>query len=285
MPSNREQAPDWGVEVVAIPDQPGTLDGLDETVEFLDAQRRPVPDRPDPRADRLRLRGLPRPLSRGPPTLSRGGDDDGHRQPDRADRRRLGRGQHDPRRVLPGAGDPERLDDGGHQLGAVVGSRARPRAAARASCRDASDPAQARRAAAGRAARPQGRRVRRREPGRDPAADPRPELADLRRGWPDPCHEQSESPARFRPVPSLRADGGQRPVARVLSRLRDDEGQNRLDSEQDLSPGSSFRLGFPDGARGQSRRRREAAGDRPADVSDRSPPQDGGTEDTGEVRA
>ena len=32
---NRAPAPDWGVEVVAIPDQPGSLDGLDETVDFL----------------------------------------------------------------------------------------------------------------------------------------------------------------------------------------------------------------------------------------------------------
>jgi dihydropteroate synthase len=33
--SNREQAVDWGVKVVAIPERPGSLDGLDETVEFL----------------------------------------------------------------------------------------------------------------------------------------------------------------------------------------------------------------------------------------------------------
>jgi dihydropteroate synthase len=32
---NRHQAVDWGAEVVAIPDRPGSLDGLDETVEFL----------------------------------------------------------------------------------------------------------------------------------------------------------------------------------------------------------------------------------------------------------
>lgn len=32
---NRERAVDWGAEVVAIPDQPGTLSGLDETAEFL----------------------------------------------------------------------------------------------------------------------------------------------------------------------------------------------------------------------------------------------------------
>jgi len=33
--SNRSHAPEWGVEVVAIPDQPGSLDGLDQTLEFL----------------------------------------------------------------------------------------------------------------------------------------------------------------------------------------------------------------------------------------------------------
>jgi dihydropteroate synthase len=36
--SNRDHAVDWGVEVVAIPDQPGSLDGLDRTLEFLDKQ-------------------------------------------------------------------------------------------------------------------------------------------------------------------------------------------------------------------------------------------------------
>jgi dihydropteroate synthase len=44
--SNRDKAPDWGVEVVALPDRPGSLDGLDETVEFL--TRRGVPFRLDP---------------------------------------------------------------------------------------------------------------------------------------------------------------------------------------------------------------------------------------------
>jgi dihydropteroate synthase len=43
---NRAHAPDWGVEVVAIPDQPGTLTGLDETIEFL--LGRGVPFRIDP---------------------------------------------------------------------------------------------------------------------------------------------------------------------------------------------------------------------------------------------
>ncbi|WP_435009575.1 DUF6513 domain-containing protein [Tundrisphaera lichenicola] len=44
--SNRQAAPDWGVEVVAIPDVVGTLDGLDPTIDFLES--RGVPYRLDP---------------------------------------------------------------------------------------------------------------------------------------------------------------------------------------------------------------------------------------------
>lgn len=44
--TNRDRAADWGVEVVAIPDRIGTLDGLNETVESL--VRRGVPFRIDP---------------------------------------------------------------------------------------------------------------------------------------------------------------------------------------------------------------------------------------------
>jgi hypothetical protein len=43
---NRDAARDWGVEVVAIPDRPGSLDGLDATAEALDAAG--VPFRLDP---------------------------------------------------------------------------------------------------------------------------------------------------------------------------------------------------------------------------------------------
>ncbi len=43
---NRAAAKDWGVEVVAIPDQPGSLEGLDATIEHLDAAG--VPFRIDP---------------------------------------------------------------------------------------------------------------------------------------------------------------------------------------------------------------------------------------------
>jgi hypothetical protein len=44
--TNRQHAIEWGVEVVAIPDQPGSLEGLDQTIEFLVS--RGVPFRIDP---------------------------------------------------------------------------------------------------------------------------------------------------------------------------------------------------------------------------------------------
>jgi dihydropteroate synthase len=44
--ANRHLASDWGVEVVVIPDQPGTLAGLGETIDYL--QARSVPFRVDP---------------------------------------------------------------------------------------------------------------------------------------------------------------------------------------------------------------------------------------------
>ena len=42
--TNRAQAVDWGVEVVAIPDEPGSLEGLDATIEFPGSSGRQVPD-------------------------------------------------------------------------------------------------------------------------------------------------------------------------------------------------------------------------------------------------
>jgi dihydropteroate synthase len=44
--SNRAAAPDWGCEVVAIPDSPSDLSSLDETIEFLASRK--VPLRIDP---------------------------------------------------------------------------------------------------------------------------------------------------------------------------------------------------------------------------------------------
>jgi dihydropteroate synthase len=44
--TNRDRAADWGVEVVVIPDRPGTLDGLEDTIDSLAS--RGVPFRIDP---------------------------------------------------------------------------------------------------------------------------------------------------------------------------------------------------------------------------------------------
>lgn len=44
--TNREAARDWGIEAVVVPDVPGTLEGLEETIEFLAAAN--VPLRADP---------------------------------------------------------------------------------------------------------------------------------------------------------------------------------------------------------------------------------------------
>jgi dihydropteroate synthase-like protein len=37
--TNRSAAVDWGIEVVVIPDKPGTMEGLDETIEYLASRR------------------------------------------------------------------------------------------------------------------------------------------------------------------------------------------------------------------------------------------------------
>jgi dihydropteroate synthase-like protein len=44
--TNRHRAADWGVEVVAMPDRVGTLEGLEQTITWLDSRR--VPFRIDP---------------------------------------------------------------------------------------------------------------------------------------------------------------------------------------------------------------------------------------------
>ncbi len=59
--SNLHAAPDWGVEVVVVPDRPGTLEGLEQSVEFLSAQG--VPFRLDPILDPIGF-GFARSLGR-----------------------------------------------------------------------------------------------------------------------------------------------------------------------------------------------------------------------------
>ena len=118
--------------VVALPDLGGPLETLEPTLAEARAARREVPDRSDPRADRLRLHGVARALRRSPPSISGRGDADGDRQPDRADRGRFDRRQRDADRGVPGAGRAHRADDRGDSVGAR--RRARSSTSRAASC-------------------------------------------------------------------------------------------------------------------------------------------------------
>ena len=155
-------------------------------------------------------------------------------------------------RVLPGAGRPQRPDDRRDQLGPHLGPRDRPGPAARPSRR-----------------RPGARCPSTSSRGWSCSATPR-SRGSAPRTWPS-CSGGSRTPTggssprtgrstrsttphfleRRRPVPPLRADGRDRPVARLLPRLRADEGEDRPDAEQELSPGSGARVGLPDRARGE----------------------------------
>ena len=127
---NRQAARDWGCEVVVVPDVPATLGGLEETVEFLAESK--IPLRIDPVLEPIGF-GFAASLGRYlevPPPLSRRRNDDGHRQPHGADRRRFGPDQRAAVGLLPGAGHPQRVDDAGDQLGPHVGQGVRPGPAA-----------------------------------------------------------------------------------------------------------------------------------------------------------
>ncbi len=84
--SNCHAAPDWGCEVVVIPDNLQLLDNYDRTIEYLDAQR--VPLRLDPILEPIGMgfsASLWRVLGR-PAALSGPRNDDGDWQPHRDDR-------------------------------------------------------------------------------------------------------------------------------------------------------------------------------------------------------
>ena len=127
-------ARDWGVEVVAIPDQPGSLDGLDQTIEFLVGAG--VPFRIDPILEPIGF-GFAASLERYFEVR--------RRYPGAA--MMMGVGNLTELTDVDSAGvntilaglcqelkNPERADDGRDQLGAVVGARARSGAPAGSSC-------------------------------------------------------------------------------------------------------------------------------------------------------
>ena len=205
--SNRDRAADWGVEVVAIPDHPGSLEGLEETIERLAVDK--VPFRIDPilepigfgfaaslgRYLEVRRRFPQTPMMMGVGNLTELTDVDS-------------------------AGVNTLLIGFCQELGirsvlttAVINwarSSVREIDLARrldASCGDPQDTAQAPRTAPRHASRSQGRVVRRGEPRRASAEDSRPELEDLRRRGPDLRDQQHELPLRLRSLQALRRMG------------------------------------------------------------------------------
>ena len=249
--TNRAAAPDWGVEVVAIPDVPGTLSGLDATVDFLEA-----------RGVRYRLDPILEPIGCGfAASLGRYAEV----------RRRWPEAE-----ILMGIGNLTELtdvDSAGvnmllvgfcQELGirsvlttavapwtrssvAEVDIARRPEPPRRRP-RDA---AEAGRPPPGRPPRPARPRVRPIGPGRDGGTGQGPELADLRRRGADPCLQQRPPPRRDRPVPDLQPDGGGRSHPQLLPRPRAEQGPDRPDPGQGLSSGPGARLGAPDRARDQ----------------------------------
>ena len=157
--SNVERAVDWGCAVVAVPDVAETLAGLDDTVERL--IRAGVAFRIDPIVEPIGFGFAPAwaAISRFG-ALSAGRNADGDRQLDRADRRRFGRRQYAPARVLPGAWHSQRAHHAGHQLGPHVGPRMRCCATTCLSCRDGPHVAETCRASACHAARSANARFR-----------------------------------------------------------------------------------------------------------------------------
>ena len=129
-----------GARVVVLPDLGAPARDARAEPGTAGAVGRALSDRPDPRADRLRLHGFARALRRGAAPLPGRRDADGHRQPDRADRGRYHRRQRAADRDLPGAGHPRRADDRGHPVGARRRPRDRRRPPADALRRDAAGP-------------------------------------------------------------------------------------------------------------------------------------------------
>ena len=114
---NRDGARELGATTVVIP----TPRDVESSTDGRGARARGRPFRIDPILEPIGF-GFAASLGRYLEVRAaiRRRDADGDRQPDRADRRRLGGGQHPPDRLLPGAGRRERPDDRRHQLGPVA---------------------------------------------------------------------------------------------------------------------------------------------------------------------
>ena len=269
MRANRAHAPDWGVEVVAIPDQPGSLEGLDQTIEFLDRQG--VPFRIDPILEPIGF-GFAASLGRYLEVR--------RRYPEAA--MMMGVGNLTELTDVDSAGVNTILLGFCQELTIQSVLTTAVINWARSSVRELDLARRLVHHAVTHHTLPkhlEPRLVALRDPKvAEFGAD---NLAELQRRIRDPNWRifaeggmiYALNNARFAPrsrsVRALRADGRRRRRARVLPGLRADEGENRLDAEQDLSPGSSAGVGLPDGARSQPPR---------AATGTRSPRRQRGTE-------
>ena len=257
--ANRRSRRDWGVEVVAIPDQPGSLDGLDETIEFLASAG--VPFRIDPILEPIGF-GFAASLERYFEVR--------RRYPEAA--------------MMMGVGNLTELTDvdsaGVNTILAGLCQELKIRSVlttavinwARSSVQELD---LARRLVHHAVTHHTLAQARRAPPValRDPkvvdfGAD---NLAELQRRIRDPNWRifaeggtiYALNNARFfsDPDPFVLFDqmGVTDAVTCVLSRLRADEGENRLDAEQELSSGSSAGMGVLDGTGSQSSRARRSA--------------------------
>ncbi len=256
--SNRSMARDWGVEVVAIPDQPGSLDGLDETIEFLAGAR--VPFRIDPILEPIGF-GFAASLERFFEVR--------RRYPDAA--------------MIMGVGNLTELTDvdsaGVNTLLAGLCQELKIQSVlttavinwARSSVRELDLARRLVHHAVTNHTLPkhvEPRLVALRDPkvvdfGADNLAELQQRIRDpnwrifAERGMIHALNNATSS--RCRSVCPLRANGRGRPRPCVLPRIRADEGENRLDVEQDLSSGSSAGMGFPDRTGSQPPRTAEEA--------------------------
>ena len=209
---------------------------------------RAVSDRPDPRADRHGVHGVARALCRGAAPLARCRDADGHRQPDRADRRRFHRRERAADRHLSGARHPRRADHRSHSVGARGGARDRRGAAPDALRRHQAHDPQGRGRSAGDGQGSRGAHLHGAGAARAAGRDHRSELPHLRRSRSDHRAQQRALRARHGHSGDLRAARRRRAGARVLSWEGAGAGEPRGHARQDLPSGGRAVLGLSDAA-------------------------------------
>src|SRR5256886_7320037 len=227
-------------------------------VSRLSSAGRVVPDRPDHRADRVRVPALARALQRGAATLPPGGVVHGHREHHGAHRRR-----HD-RRARPAAGNLSgaRRTRGAHDRGHCVGPRRRAGdrrpPATDVPRRHAAHAPQGGGRSAGHGEGSGGARLQRGGAARAAARRHGSEFPHFHGSRRDHRVQQREVRARHEHSRDLRPTRRGRADACLLPGPRAREGEARRHSRKDVSPGGRAAMGVPH-APGRPRSRPRAA--------------------------